>query len=457
MSRPLFSHGPTFVIVGGGPAGVMAATTAASLGARVVLVEDSVVGGGAHLWDCIPSKTMAATAATKDLVDRAARLGVLGGSGQVDQKRLSERIKNIWSDINIGFLELLLSQDVQIVRGRGRLIGPDRVAVKTAEGTMEFGFEYCLISTGSAPRKPDWAPVDGKRVLTTRDVYNMEEVPEHLVIVGSGVTGVEFTHIFKSLGSEITLIVSQQQILPHRDPEVASVLQNEFLKRGVKLVIGAYAGGIEFTDDGVLVECNDGRRVLGSHVLLAVGSIPLTRGMGLEEAGVERTRSGHIVVDSFQRTSLRNVYAAGDCTGRMPLSSVASLQGRKIAHHALGYPVTPLDYSNVAAAVFTSPEIASVGLEDVTAAARGRKVRTTKVPFAANPRSVLQGEEEGFVKVISDPATRVVLGGTIVGHRASDLIGIVALAVQADVTTDNLLETLMVHPSLSESISEAAE
>ena len=457
MNRFISADGPTFVVVGGGPGGVMAATTAASLGARVILVEDSVVGGGAHLWDCIPSKTMAATAATKDLVDKAERLGVVGGVGQVNQKRLGDRIKRIWQDINFGFLELLLSQDVRIVRGRGRLIGSDRVAVETAEGTMDFGFDFCLISTGSAPRVPDWAPVDGERVLTTRHAYDMDEVPEHLVIVGSGVTGVEFTHIFSSLGSRITLIVSQQQILPHRDPEVASVLQNEFLKRGVRLVIGAYASGVQPTDDGVLVECNDGRRVEGSHCLLAVGSVPLTRDIGLEKAGVETTRSGHIVVDAYQRTSLPNVYAAGDCTGRMPLSSVASLQGRKIAHHALGYPVTPLDYSNVAAAVFTSPEIASVGLEDVTAAARGRKVRTTKVPFAANPRAVLQGEEKGFVKVISDPATRVVLGGTIVGHRASDLIGIIALAVQADVTTDNLLEALMVHPSLSESISEAAE
>lgn len=457
MTRIGMADGPRFVIIGGGPGGLMAATTAASLGARVVLVEDSVVGGGAHLWDCIPSKTMAATAATKDMVDRAAQLGVVGASGEVDQKRLAERISNICSDINIGFLELLLSQDVRIVRGRGRLVGGDRVAVDTDEDTLEYRFDYCVISTGSAPRVPDWAPVDGDRVRTTRQVYDMEVAPEHLVIVGSGVTGVEFTHIFRSLGSEVTLIVSQQQILPHRDPEVASVLQMDFLKRGVKLVIGAYASGVHLTDSGVVVECNDGRRVEGSHVMLAVGSVPLTKNMGLEEAGVQLSRTGHIYVDAYQRTSVPNIYAAGDCTGRLPLSSVASLQGRKIAYHALGYPVTPLDYSNVAAAVFTSPEIASVGLEDVTAAAKGRKVRTTKVPFAANPRSVLQGEEEGFVKVISDPATRVVLGGTIVGTRASDLIGIIALAVQADVTTDNLLEALMVHPSLSESISEAAE
>ncbi len=450
-------EGPTFVIVGGGPAGVSAATTAASLGARVILVEDSVVGGGAHLWDCIPSKTMAATAATKDLIDKAARMGVVAGSARVDQNQLAERIRTIWSDINIGFMELLLSQDVQIIRGRGSFIGPNRVSVETQEGTREFDFDFGLVSTGSFPRVPDWAPVDGERVLTTRHAYDLDVVPTHLVIVGSGVTGVEFTHIFKSLGSEVTLVVSRQQILPHRDPEVAAVLQNDFLEKGVKLVIGAYASATHLTDNGVLVECDDGRRMEGSHMLLAVGSIPLTRGIGLEEAGVRLSRAGFVQVDAYQRSSVRHIYAAGDCCGKMPLSSVAAQHGRKIARHALGYPVSPLDYSNVAEAVFTSPEIASVGLEDVTAAAEGRKVRTTKVPFAANPRSVLQGREEGFVKVISDPATRVVLGGTIVGHRASDLIGIVALAVQADVTIDNLVETLMVHPSLSESITDAAE
>ncbi len=447
----------TFVIVGGGPAGASAATTAASLGAKVVLIEDSVVGGGAHLWDCIPSKTMTATAVTKDLTDKAGRLGVVAGQARVDQRRLAERIKTIWRDINASQLELLLSQDVQIVRGRGRLIGPDRVMADTAEGPREYGFDFCLVSTGSAPRIPDWAKVDGHRVVTTRLAYDLSEVPSHLVIVGSGVTGVEFTHIFKSLGSEITLVVSRQQILPHRDPEVAAVLQNDFLERGVKLLIGARAEAAHLTEGGVLVECDDGRRVEGSHMLLAVGSVPLTEGIGLVETGLSLDQGGFITVDQYQRTSLPHIYAAGDCTGQMLLSSVAAMQGRKVARHALGYPVSPLDYSNVAEAVFTEPEIASVGLEEVAAAAQGRKVRTTKVPFAANPRSVLQGRERGFVKVTSDPATRVVLGATIVGHRASDLIGTLALAVQADITVDTLVETLMVHPSLSESIAAAAE
>jgi NAD(P)H dehydrogenase (quinone) len=184
--------------------------------------------------------------------------------------------------------------------------------------------------------------------------------------------------------------------------------------------------------------------------------VPLTPGIGLEDAGVE-TDHDYIGVDEYQRSSAPHIYAAGDCTGQMPLSSVASMQGRKIARHAMGLPVTPIDYEKVTQAVFTQPEIASVGLEEVHAAQEGRKVRTTKVPFASNARSVLQGYTRGFVKVISDPATGVVLGGTIVGHRASELIGIIALAVQARVTVSMLVETLMVHPSLSESITDAAE
>ncbi|HSJ28889.1 MAG TPA: FAD-dependent oxidoreductase, partial [Acidimicrobiia bacterium] len=331
-------------------------------------------------------------------------------------------------------------------------------AVVTAEdGTeQEVEFDHALISTGSAPRIPSWAEVDGKRILTTRHAYDLPELPDHIVVIGSGVTGVEFVHIFETLGAKVTLVVSRQQILPHRDAEVAAVLEEEFLRRGVKLVIGARAKAIDHVADGVEVVCDDGRVVRGSHALLAIGSVPLTDGLDLEAAGVH-TESGYVTVDEYQRSNVPHIYAAGDVTGQMPLSSVASMQGKKIAQHVMGRPVTPIDYSKVTQAVFTEPEIASVGLEEVQAAAEGRKVRTTKVPFAANARAVLQGHTRGFVKVISDPATGQVLGGTIVGHRASELIGILALAVKANLRVRDLEETLMVHPSMSEAITEAAE
>jgi pyruvate/2-oxoglutarate dehydrogenase complex dihydrolipoamide dehydrogenase (E3) component len=444
------------LIIGGGPAGTQAATTAAAKGARVTLVEKEIVGGAAHLWDCIPSKTMAASALRHTSVRNAEKLGLTTGSTEVDVGVLSKRIRVITDDINRNWLDLLGSQSVEIVEGHGRFVSEHEVSVTSGAGERRLDFDQAMISTGSAPRIPEWAPVDGKRVLTTRDCYSLSEVPEHIIVIGSGVTGVEFTHIFESLGSRVSLVVSRRQILPHRDAEVAAVLEEDFLERGVRLLIGARAEKIDADGDGVSVFCDDGRVVRGSHALLAVGSVPLTDDLGLDAAGIT-TERGFIPVDEYQRTSTSHIYAAGDVTGQMPLSSVASMQGRKIAQHALGQPVTPLDYSKVAEAIFTEPEIASVGLVDVDAAAQGRKVRTMKVPFAANARSVLQHFTRGFVKLTSDPATGVVLGGTIVGHRASELIGVLTLAVQADVTVDTLVETLMVHPSMTESIRDAAE
>ena len=365
--------------------------------------------------------------------------------------------RHLLSPGRIGGLEVanrvaMAPMGVEIVEGRARFTGANAAAV--GETTVEF--DAALVSTGSSPRVPDWADVDGERVLTTRHAYHLDALPEHVVVIGAGVTGVEFVHIFSSLGSQVTLIVSRHQVLPHRDAEVAIVLEEDFLERGVKLLKGARASAIQGGDDGVVVETDDGRRVEGSHALLAVGAIPNTADLGLEAAGVE-VDGGYVVVDEFLRSSVPHIYAAGDVTGQTPLSSVAAMQGRKAAQHALGHKVTPSNYRKMAQAIFTEPEIASVGLEEVDAAAEGRKVRITKVPFAANPRALIQGNPNGFAKVISDPATHEVLGGTIVGHHASELIAILAVAVQGRLTVHNLVETLMVYPSLAESLMEAAD
>ncbi len=445
-----------FVIVGGGPAGSTAATVAATLGAHVTLIEDSIIGGAAHLWDCIPSKTMVATSIRMNAIRGAEKLGIVLPDAHVDLGRLGKRIATISGDLERGATVIMESQGVELVRGRGRFVDEHTVVADTAAGEVKFEFDMALASTGSAPRVPDWAEVDGERILTTRHAYDLPSRPEHVIVVGSGVTGVEMVHIFESLGCRVTLVVSRQQVLPHKDAEVAAVLEQDFLERGVRLVKGARAISADRQGEVVVVDTDDGRRLEGSHVLLAIGSVPLTDGLGLDAAGVELD-NGYVTVDQWQRTNVSHIYAAGDITGQMPLSSVASAQGRKIAHHALGHPDTPLDYSKVAQAIFTEPEIASVGLDEAMAAAEGRKVRITKVPFAANPRSLIHGSTTGFVKVMSDPATRVVLGGTIVGHRASELIGILALATQGHIKVDTLVETLMVHPSLSESISDAGE
>ena len=446
-----------FAVIGGGPAGHAAATAAATLGAEVTLIEDQIVGGAAHLWDCIPSKAMVASSMRLAAIRSAHRLGLSdAGDVAIDMERLAAHLDGITASLGNGFSSMLRSQGVDIIRGRGRLTGTHRLVVESDDESREVTFDAALISTGSRPRIPPWAPVDGERVLTTRHAYHLAELPPDLVVIGSGVTGVEMVHIFSSLGSDVTLLVSRHHVLPHRDSEVAMVLEEDFLERGVKLLKGSRATGITRTGDRVIVETEDGRRVEGSHVLLAIGSVPNTEDLGLEAAGIA-TDGGFIPVDRWQRTNVEHIYAAGDVTGQLPLSSVATMQGKKLARHFTGHEVTPIDYRKVTQAIFTEPEIASVGLEEVDAAAEGRKVRITKVPFAANPRALIQANTRGFAKVISDPATHVVLGGTVVGHHASELIAPIALAVTAKIRVDVLVETLMVHPSLMESLTEAAE
>ncbi len=450
-------HPLRFLVIGGGPAGNTAATTAASLGADVTLVESDVLGGAAHLWDCIPSKSLVASSMRLANVRATGHLGLADpGPIRPDMARLAERRAAITSRLIAGLTGMLESQGAEIVSGRARLTGPHSAVVGTDGGERELGFDAALLATGSRPRRPEWAEIDEERIITTRQAYALAELPEHMVIIGSGVTGVELTHIFSSLGAEVTLLVSRQQVLPHRDPEVAAALEADFLERGVRLLKGARATSAQREGDEVVVRAEDGRIVRGSHCLLAIGSVPNSEDLGLDAAGVAHER-GFVGVDEFQRTSQPHIYAAGDVTGQLLLSSVAAMQGRIVARHLLGQPVKPLDLRKTAQAVFTEPEIASVGLEEVDAAAEGRKVRITKVPFAANPRSLIQANPRGFVKVISDPATHVVLGGTVVGHHASELIGMLALAVHAGLRTDDLAETLLVHPSLAESIVDAAE
>jgi dihydrolipoamide dehydrogenase len=249
-------------------------------------------------------------------------------------------------------------------------------------------------------------------------------------------------------------------VLPRKDPEVAAVLEDDFLRRGVKLLKGARAVGTERTADGVVVACDDGRAAAGSHALLAIGSIPNSEGLGLESAGVEVDRGGYVPINHHCQTNLPHVYAAGDLSGKLPLSSVASMQGRKIAEHAIGGHTVAhrhLNYDKAASAIFTEPEIADVGLAEADAFAEGRKIRVTKVPFAASAKALINNDPRGFVKIVSDPATGVVLGGSIVGQNAAELISVLAVAVTAGLRVQDIVESMLVHPALAEALAEAAE
>jgi NAD(P)H dehydrogenase (quinone) len=447
-----------FVIIGGGPAGNTAATVAATLGAEVTIVERDIIGGAAHLWDCIPSKAMIATGGELSELTRARSMG-LAAEGHLDVDALRERVRSIEDRLHEATEVMLESQGVRLLHGTGRLHGPNEIVVDTADGIEEIGADFILLATGSRPRVPEWAPLDGERVLTTRQAYPPAEIPEHLCVIGSGVTGVEFTHMFSALGSRVTLVVSRQQVLPQKDPEVAAVLEAEFLGRGVQLLKGARAEAIRRDDDAVRVDCNDGRHVDASHVVLAIGSVPNSEGLGLEDAGVEVDPAGYVTINHNCLSNVGHIYVAGDLSGKLPLSSVASMQGRKIAEHIMGLHVRAhrhVDYEKAASAIFTEPEIADVGLAEAEAFASGRKIRVTKVPFSTNAKALIKGDPRGFVKILSDPATGVVLGGSIVGRSAAELISVIALAVTNHLKVADITDSLLVHPALAESLADAA-
>jgi dihydrolipoamide dehydrogenase len=403
---------------------------------------------------------MIATGGAMSFTGNLSGMGLESHTSEVDVTALTARIESIKNHLSNDVHTLLHSQGVTVILGTARLASAHTVNVDAADGsTHVLEASDILISTGSRPRIPEFVKPDGDRILTTRDCYPPRIFPESVTIIGSGVTGVEFAHMFASFGAKVTLVVSRQQVLPSKDPEVAAVLEDSFLKRGVRLFKGARATSVELTEAGVRVVCDDGRVSETSHVVLAIGSIPNTEGLGLEEVGVV-TDGGYIPINRHCQSNIEHIYAAGDVSGKLPLSSVASMQGRKVAEQVVGGPKGPhrhLDYDKAASAIFTEPEIADVGLAEAEAFASGRKIRVTKVPFSTTAKALINNDSRGFVKIISDPATGEVLGGSIVGRHAAELISVIALAVTANLKVTDIEESLLVHPALAEALSDAAE
>jgi dihydrolipoamide dehydrogenase len=316
--------------------------------------------------------------------------------------------------------------------------------------------DVVLLATGATPRIISGAEPDGERILTWRDVYDLPELPEHLIVVGSGVTGAEFASAYLAMGVQVTLVSSRDRVMPHEDSDAANLIEQVFTRRGMTILYEARAQAVRRKGDGVVVELTDGRTVEGTHALMTVGSVPNTTDLGLEAAGVELGRGGFVTVDRVSRTNVPGVYAAGDVTGVLMLASVAAMQGRIAMWHALGEAVSPLKLRTVSANVFTDPEIATVGVGQTTVDAGEVPARTVTLPLGTNARAKMQGLTDGFVKLYCRPASGLVIGGVVVASRASELIMPIALAVENHLTVDQIAHTISIYPSLSGSITEAA-
>ena len=451
-------------IVGGGPGGYEAALVAVQYGAEVTLVESEGLGGSTVLTDCVPSKTLVATAEVTSQAAESAELGVVFGDGTppdgvvgVDLARVNARVTGLAQAQSVDIAGRLAREGIRVLRGTGRIAGPGLVDCALADGGTEtVAADTILVATGARPRVLPDAQPDGERILSWEQLYGLTELPERLIVVGSGVTGAEFASAYQALGAQVVLVSSRDRVLPGEDADAAVVLETVFLRRGMEVLARSRASAVRRIGDGVVVELVDGRVIEGSHCLLAVGSVPNTEGVGLAEAGVRLGKDGHIEVDRVSRTSVPGVYAAGDCTGVLLLASVAAMQGRIAMWHALGAAVRPLDLRTVSATVFTDPEIATVGYSQRAIELGEVSAVTVKLPLATNARAKMQGVRDGFVKLFCRPGTGIVVGGVVVAPRASELIHPVSLAVDASLTVEQIAHAFTVYPSVSGSIAEAA-
>ena len=453
------------VIIGGGPGGYESAHVAAQLGAEVTVVDSDGLGGSAVLTDCVPSKTLIATAELMTDLATAPELGIGTADEdldavppvQVDLARVNARVLRLAAEQSRDIGRRLERDGVKVVVGHGRLDSPQRVVVDLADGGTEtLDADAVLVATGAAPRTLPSAQPDGERILTWEQVYDLTEMPSRLIVVGSGVTGAEFASGYMALGIDVVLVSSRDRVLPGEDADAAEVLQQVLTRRGMTVLSKSRMESVTRDGEEVTVRLTDGRSVTGSHCLLALGSVPNTAGVGLEESGVALDDGGHVVVDRVSRTTARGVYAAGDCTGVLMLASVAAMQGRIAMWHFLGDAVSPLDLKKVSSNVFTAPEIATVGWSQQAVDNGEIDAEVVRLELAGNARAKMQGVRDGFVKLFARPGTGIIVGGVVVGPRASELIHPVSIAVAESLTADQLAQAFTVYPSNSGSVAEAA-
>jgi dihydrolipoamide dehydrogenase len=453
------------VIVGGGPAGYEAALVAADLGAEVLIVNDEGLGGNSVLWDCVPSKTLISSAVAFNDLELAPELGVkfantADGSlpdPQVNLEKVLARVRRLADAQSEDIRASVGKAGASFILGHGELLDEHTVEVTDADGNKErIRADAILVATGSDPRKMETAPTDGEVILSSRDLYSLKELPQHLVVVGSGATGAEYANAFVEMGVEATFVISGDRVLPNIDADAALAFQEVIQERGMHTVFNARAERVERTPNGAVVHLADGRVLEGSHALITVGQVPQVHSTGLEKVGLQLDKRGALWVDGVSRTSVPNIYAAGDVTGRVMLASVAAMQGRIAMWHLLGQAVAPLRWDATSATIFTDPQIATAGMSEQRARENAIEVEVETLPLAGNSRAKMIGQRRGFVKLLARPGSGTIVGGSVVAGYASDLIAPITAAVFNRLTATQLSQAFQVYPSLAGSVQECA-
>lgn len=445
-------------ILGAGPGGYVAAIKAAQLGVQVTVIEDTEVGGTCLNKGCIPTKTLLATTELLHKTKNSIEFGIeISGQVTPNLSKIMERKNKVVSTQVKGIRSLFKSWGITLIEGRGTVISPEKIEVQKRDGSTDIvGADRIIIATGSRPAQLPLFPFDGDHILSSDDALTIKSVPKTLIIIGAGVIGCEFAFIFSELGADITMLEIMPRALSTEDPEISETLERELKKKKIKLMTGVKVTGVQGRHDGIHVYLEEGKELVAEKLLVSVGRALNSDGIGVEAVGIEKGPKGEIVVNEKMETNIGGMYAIGDVTGGLLYAHVASREGIIAAKNIIGAD-QKMDYSVVPATIFTSPEIATVGLKENQAAEKGIKVKTGHFQFRAIGKAHVMGEITGFIKVISDETSDRILGVHIIGPHASDLIHEAALAMKAGLKTKDIAETIHSHPTLSEGMMEAAE
>jgi dihydrolipoamide dehydrogenase len=452
------NDGKNLIIIGGGPAGYVGAIRAAQLGANVTVVEKEEVGGTCLNVGCIPTKVLTSAAHTYSTLKTADRWGLKISGMELDFSQLMKRKQMVVNRLVTGVKSLLKARGVNQVKGTATFLDEKQIEVKTNDGAVQkLEAERFLIATGSIPILLPIPGIESEGVIDSTGALSLSAIPQSMLIIGGGAIGCEFAYIYRSFGAQITIVELLPQILPGEDEEVSVGLRNSLEKSGIKIFTSSKVMEIAPIKDGkskVTISSSDGETTVEAEkILLSAGRRPNTKDMGLEKIGIKMDR-GIILVDDHLRTNIPHIFAAGDCIGNWLLAHVASMEAEIAVENALGED-KKMDYHAVPACIFTHPEIGSVGLNEKQAKEKGMEVKTGKFPMMASGRAQAENEPDGFVKVVVEKNSGKIVGAQILGHRATDLIAELTLAIQMGAKTSDIIDTIHAHPTLSEPIREA--
>lgn len=442
-------------VIGGGPGGYVAAIRAAQLGLKVAVVEEREMGGTCLNRGCIPAKSLLHSAEVYHTAKHSEEFGIMIKDVSFDYAKIALKKDAVVKQLRSGVEFLVKSNGVTFLKGRGVI--KDRNTIDVAgKDSQTITTGKIIIATGSRPSKPPIPGIDGNNVLDSDGVLNLTACPDKVVIIGGGVIGVEFATIFNSLGKEVTIIEMMDFILPGIDMEIALMLRKSLENKGVKIYTGSSVTSIKSDIKAVCTFDNNGKeqKAEGDAVVVAIGRKPNSENIGLENIGIE-TEKGFIKVNDRMETSENGIYAIGDITGKVLLAHVASAQGLVAAANAAG-KIKKMDYAIVPGCIYTSPEIATVGLTEAEAIKKGYKIKIGKFPIAANGKSLIMGEKEGLAKIITEMETGEILGMHILGPRATDMISEISVAMKLESTIEEIADTIHPHPTVNEIILEAA-